>query len=95
MAPGLVEIPQAVLATASTKASVGPKEAFVGGPQVFDKTAEEQGTERHPPATHPNYLPVWDADTMYVHASFHYRLVSVRLAHFMPQIPASEAFHAS
>ena len=89
MAPGLVDTSQAAPTSASTKASVGPKEAFVGGPQVFDRTAEEQGTERQPPATHPNYLPVWDPEPKYVSASFHYRLVSVRLTHFMPQIPTS------
>ena len=83
MAPGLVDTSQAAPASASTKASVGPKEAFVGGPQVFDKVAEEQGTDRHPPATHPNYLPVWDLDPKYVPANVHYRLVSVRLTHFM------------
>lgn len=70
MAPGLVGAAQVAPALATTKDSVGPKEAFVGGPQVFDKIAEEQGTQRQPPATHPNYLPVWDADAKYVPASF-------------------------
>ena len=72
MAPGLVDTSHATPASASTKVPVGPKEAFVGGPQVFDKSAEEQGTERHPPATHPNYLPLWEVDAKYVPSSFHY-----------------------
>lgn len=76
MAPGLVDPPQAALTSDIAKGSVGPKELFVGGPQIFNKIAEEQGTERQPPATHPNYLPVWDADTKYVHAGLH-RLVLV------------------
>ena len=61
MAPGLVDPPQTE--PAGAKGPVGPKEAFIGGPQVFNKSAEEQGTEKQPPATHPKYLPVWDADT--------------------------------
>ena len=64
MAPGLVD-PDVV------EASIGPKEAFIGGPQVFNKLAEEQGTERQPPAAHPEYLPVWDADVKYVAALHH------------------------
>ena len=72
MAPGLVDPPQGVPAVDSTKDSVGPKEAFVGGPQVFNQIAEEKGTGRHPPATHPNYLPVWDKDNKYASASLHY-----------------------
>ena len=73
MVPGLVETPQAAVIPNPTKGLVGPKEAFTGGPQVFNKIAEEQGTERQPPATHPNYLPVWDADTKYAPASLHQR----------------------
>ena len=66
MAPGLVDPPQAAPALDVAKGTVGPKEAFIGGPQVFNKVAEVQGTERQPPATHPEYLPIWDADTKYV-----------------------------
>ena len=73
MAPGLVDPPQAAPASAFAKGPIGPKEAFVGGPQVFNKIAEEQGTEKQPPATHPEYLPVWDPDTKYVSASLHHR----------------------
>ena len=71
MAPGLVDPRQAAPASDFVRASVGPKEAFIGGPQVFNKVAEEQGTEKQPPATHPNYLPVWDDATKYVSVSFH------------------------
>ena len=71
MAPGLVEPPQAAPASGSTKGLVGPKELFTGGPQVFNLIAEEQGTEKQPPATHPKYLPVWDAETKYAPASLH------------------------
>ena len=62
MAPGLVEPQQAPIAD-RPKGLVGPKEAFTGGPKVFNKKAEEEGTETQPPATHPNYLPIWDAET--------------------------------
>lgn len=73
MAPGLVDPPQAAPASNFAKDSVGPKEAFIGGPQVFNKIAEEQGTEKQPPATHPKYLPIWDADTKYLPARHHHR----------------------
>lgn len=67
MAPGLVDPPpQAAPVSNLAKNSVEPKEAFIGGPRVFNKVAEEQGTEKQPPATHPEYLPIWDADTKYV-----------------------------
>ena len=69
MAPGLADPLQAAPASDFTKKSVGPKEAFIGGPQVFNQNAEEQGTDRQPPATHPRYLPVWDADIKYSPAS--------------------------
>ena len=66
MAPGLIDPPQPATAPLPQKNLVGPKEAFTGGPAVYSKNAEEHGTERHPPATHPNYLPVWDAEKKYV-----------------------------
>ena len=72
MAPGFVDPPQAAPASNVAKGAVGPKEAFIGGPQVFNKIAEERGTEKQPPATHPRYLPVWDADTKYVPATLHH-----------------------
>ena len=71
MAPALVESLRVAPALDFDKGSVGPKELFIGGPQVFNKDAEVQGTERQPPATHPEYLPVWDAGTKYVHTRLH------------------------
>ncbi|MCJ1456310.1 hypothetical protein MMC28_006670 [Mycoblastus sanguinarius] len=65
MAPGLIDTTQSAPAPAVVKAPVGPKEAFIGGPQAYNNTAEEKGTEKQPPATHPKYLPVWDAETKY------------------------------
>ena len=70
MALGLADPLQAAPASDFTK-PVGPKEAFSGGPRDFNQNAEEQGTDRQPPATHPKYLPVWDADTKYGPASLH------------------------
>ena len=63
MAPGLVDPSQQVPAPTPQKDLVGPKEAFTGGPQVYSKEIEEKGTAKYPPAAHPNYLPVWDAET--------------------------------
>ena len=62
MAPGLID-PQQTHTAVTPKALVGPKEAFIGSPKAFNKRAEEEGTESQPPATHPQYLPIWDADT--------------------------------
>lgn len=42
---------------------VGPKEVFIGGPQAYSKTGEEQGTESQPAAKYPHYLPIWDSET--------------------------------
>lgn len=69
MTPGLVDPPQLDSAPAYPNASVGPKEAFIGGPQAYSRNNEEHGTEKQPPATHPKYLPVWDAETKYVKSS--------------------------
>ena len=62
MAPGLLDLQRTPPAITS-KVPAGPKEAFIGSPKVFNKKAEEEGTESQPPATHPKYLPIWDADT--------------------------------
>ena len=62
MAPGLI-VPQQTPTAVTSKALVGPKEAFIGSPKAFNRRAEEEGTESQPPATHPKYLPIWDADT--------------------------------
>ena len=73
MAAGLIDPPRVAPTSDPTKRPVGPKEAFIGGPQAFNKIIEEQGTERQPPATHPNYLPVWDPNIKYVTASHYHR----------------------
>lgn len=36
-----------------------PRASFVGGPKSFDSAGELKGTENQPPASYPNYLPVW------------------------------------
>ncbi|KAI4210571.1 MAG: hypothetical protein LQ351_006549 [Letrouitia transgressa] len=64
MAPGLTE-PQPQVAPAASESLKGPKELFIGGPKGYSKTGEENGTETQPAASHPNYLPVWDAETKY------------------------------
>lgn len=45
------------------KELVGPKEVFIGGPQAYSKSAEEEGTKHQPAARYPNYLPIWDPET--------------------------------
>ena len=60
MAPGLID-PRIVTETPSSERKlIGPKEGFDGGRQSYNPAKEEKGTEAHPPATHPNYLPIWD-----------------------------------
>jgi sulfonate dioxygenase len=63
MAPALVEealpIREAAAAKTSIKESFN-KEFLVGGREGFNKAAETEGTAAQPPATYPNYLPVWD-----------------------------------
>ena len=63
MAPGLVDPPQPWAAPNPLKPLTGPEEAFIGGPRAYDNDREVNGTDKQPPATHPNYLPVWDAET--------------------------------
>jgi sulfonate dioxygenase len=36
------------------------KEAFISVSTSYDNEAETKGTASQPPATYPNYLPVWD-----------------------------------
>lgn len=64
MAPGKVETEQTP-STAYGKNLLGPKEAFIGGPKAYNADIEEKGNEYQAPATHPNYLPVWDEETKY------------------------------
>lgn len=36
------------------------------GPDVYNREAEEKGTENYPPAKYQNYLPTWDREQMLV-----------------------------
>lgn len=65
MAPSRVDLPHRPIEISDSpddgpKELVGPKEAFIGGPEVYSKQVEEQGTSRQPPASYPAYLPTWD-----------------------------------
>jgi sulfonate dioxygenase len=66
MAPALVETQQAGStfdAAFRQVSGVGQyKEAYIGGPKAFKKEVEEKGSETQPPASHANYLPVWDRE---------------------------------
>ena len=66
MAPAIV-VAEQTPASAYGRDLLGPKEAFIGGPQAYDRIVEEKGDDKQPPATHPNYLPVWDEETKYAH----------------------------
>lgn len=66
MAPALVDPLQPAAAASFRKGLVRPKEAFIGGPDAYSKTAEEKGTASQPTATHPKHLPVWNPDTRFV-----------------------------
>lgn len=65
MAPSRVDLPHRPVEISDSpddgrKDLVGPKEAFIGGPEAYSRQAEEQGTSRQPPASYPDYLPTWD-----------------------------------
>lgn len=68
MAPGLVEtIPHRSSEKEAEEVykkdkiqGVQHKEAFQQGPQTTDYEIELKGNEKHPPASYPDYLPVWD-----------------------------------
>ena len=68
MAPSRVDLPHRPVEISDSpddgpKDLVGPKEAFIGGPEAYSIQAEEQGTSRQPPASYPDYLPTWDPST--------------------------------
>jgi len=70
MAPALVETASQLGATFDPAfrqvSGVGQyKEAYIGGPKAFKKEVEEKGSETQPPATYPNYLPIWDREKHY------------------------------
>ncbi|KAF9737859.1 hypothetical protein PMIN06_004305 [Paraphaeosphaeria minitans] len=59
MAPALVEVslPEAINYAKSGTGAY--KDAFAAGPKHFKADAELKGTDKHPPAKYPNYLPTW------------------------------------
>jgi sulfonate dioxygenase len=68
MAPALVDTPTSE--PVSTKAPTNSKyaesfnkEFFIGYENGYDPNTEAKGTTKQPPATYPNYLPVWDNET--------------------------------
>jgi sulfonate dioxygenase len=65
MAPSLVE--NVALRTAPVtklKTDAGfNKENVIGYGEVYSHENEVKGTEKQPPASFPNYLPVWDNET--------------------------------
>lgn len=63
MAPSLVDtIPARTTATLKTDAGFN-KENLIGYKESYSHESEIKGTEKQPPASFPNYLPVWDNET--------------------------------
>ncbi|KAF9892834.1 hypothetical protein FE257_000423 [Aspergillus nanangensis] len=65
MAPSLTEtvsLRQAPKATLRTEAGFN-KENLIGYGEAYRHEDELQGTDKQPPASYPNYLPVWDNET--------------------------------
>jgi sulfonate dioxygenase len=61
MAPSLVETLPVREAAPTKKVSEGyNKEFFIGVSAAYDHKDETEGTKTQPPASYPNYLPVWD-----------------------------------
>jgi sulfonate dioxygenase len=65
MAPALIDSPQDSTSTAEQiyikdQHQEGYKEAFAQGPKTTNYTNELKGVGKHPPASFPDYLPVWD-----------------------------------
>ena len=66
MAPALLETPEttSLRRTADSKpAGLYNKELANGLAFAYDSKNELEGTEKEPPASFPNYLPVWDNET--------------------------------
>jgi sulfonate dioxygenase len=64
MAPALVETPTQVAVRVREAIGLpeGYKEAYIGGPKVYQKEVEEKGNSAQPAAKYPNYLPTWDGN---------------------------------
>jgi sulfonate dioxygenase len=62
MAPALVETSVKVDEPGTFKLSgVGDyKDLGFGGLKQYQREVEEKGTDKQPPASHPNYLPTWN-----------------------------------
>lgn len=63
MAPALIETPQDSTAEkiyVKDQRQDGYKEAFAQGPKTTNYDNELKGVGKHPPASYPLYLPVWD-----------------------------------
>lgn len=65
MAPALVEsLPVRTTPIAQLKTDAGTnKENLIGYRTSYVHDNEIKGTEKQPPASFPNYLPVWDNET--------------------------------
>ena len=67
MAPSITETPTLSLRAKPVSAlktdSGFNKENSIGYAEVYKHDDEVQGTEKQPPASFPNYLPVWDNET--------------------------------
>jgi sulfonate dioxygenase len=61
MTPSLTQVEvEAPPAPVKAMGHLATKEAFITGPKAFNLEAETKGTAKQPPASHPNYLPIWD-----------------------------------
>lgn len=62
MAPAIVETTQVQeeVRLPAKRIPEGFNKEFYRSKEEYSREAEEKGTERHPPASYPNYLPVWD-----------------------------------
>ncbi|KAF2665283.1 TauD-domain-containing protein [Microthyrium microscopicum] len=66
--PPPADVASGVFTHALREPPTGPtqySEAFVSGPKVYSKEAEEKGTETQPAAKYKHYLPTWDANKTY------------------------------
>lgn len=65
MAPSLVDTVRVSAAPVNTlKTDAGTnKENLIGYQEAYSHDSETKGTPKQPPASFPNYLPVWDNET--------------------------------
>lgn len=62
MAPSLVDtVPVSAAPVNTLKTDAGTnKENLIGYRETYSHDSETKGTTKQPPASFPNYLPVWD-----------------------------------